>query len=222
MSNRFYLKWIIANSLAEMIGLGTSALLWIAADRRMEAQIGTVGMVVAVIVGSTLFEGMAVGYGQWSVLRGPLPLVQCPGMDRSHHVGSFVAWTLGMAPSTLMNMGVETAADASPPEISEWMVFLLAALMGLGAGADSRRSPVVGAAPLGGQGHLVDPSQCPGLGRRYGRHLRRHELRAVRWTNVGHCDLGSGGSGRRRRHRRRDPRPVLVRLIEGTGDKVTW
>ncbi len=105
MSNRFYLKWIIANSLAEMIGLGTSALLWIAADRRMEAQIGTVGMVVAVIVGSTLFEGMAVGYGQWSVLRGPLPLVRARAWIGATMLGAFVAWTLGMAPSTLMNMG---------------------------------------------------------------------------------------------------------------------
>ena len=135
--NRFYLTWIGVNSSVEVIGLGTSALLWIAVDRRMEARIGTVGMVVAVIIGSALIEGMAVGYGQWAVLRGPPPLLRARAWIGATILGAFVAWTLGMVPTTVINMSMEATADASPPEIAEWMVYLLAALMGLvlGGGA---------------------------------------------------------------------------------------
>ena len=148
--NRFYLTWIGVNSSVEVIGLGTSALLWIAVDRRVEARIGTVGMVVAVIIGSALIEGMAVGYGQWAVLRGPLPLLRARAWIGATILGAFVAWTLGMVPTTVINMSMEATADASPPEIAEWMVYLLAALMGLVLG------PILGTPQWMALRHWVD------------------------------------------------------------------
>ena len=131
MHDRFYRNWISANSLAEMIGLGTSALLWIAVGPWLETHVGVVGMALAVVVGSTLIEGLSVGYGQWAVLRRRLPQISARAWIGATMLGALIAWTLGMVPSTIMNMSAEASADASAPEIAEWMVFVLAALMGL-------------------------------------------------------------------------------------------
>jgi hypothetical protein len=125
-------QWIAANALAEMIGLGASALLWgaFAFSFSAEERLGILTSAVIVVVGSTLLEGTAVGVGQWLVLRRPLPQLRWQAWVLATMVGAFVAWSLGMIPSTMMALGEETSSQP-PLEINDLVMYSLAAVMGL-------------------------------------------------------------------------------------------
>jgi len=130
---RIWLQWVSANAGAELIGLGSSALLWIAMLALMEERLGILLSSVAVVLGSTLLEGTAVGLGQWFVLRKIFPTMRWQSWLLATAAGAFVAWTLGMLPSTMMNMGESSVAAGTvdPPAISNGLMYLLAAGMGL-------------------------------------------------------------------------------------------
>ncbi len=130
MSNQFNLKWIVANSLAEMIGfmigLGLSSLLWISVG-----PFSGPGMVLAVIVISAPIVGISIGYGQWAVLRHRLPQIARRTWIGATIVGAGIFWTFGMVAGASLALGT-SMSESGPIEISERMVlFLLAAMMGL-------------------------------------------------------------------------------------------
>ncbi|MEZ4615319.1 MAG: hypothetical protein R2867_07375 [Caldilineaceae bacterium] len=127
----FWRRWVLANAVAELIGLGGSALLWIAFLFGMEAQLGILISAIVVVVGSTLLEGTAVGWLQWRMLRQYLPQLSFVSWWWATALGALVAWTLGMIPSTLMALSEEaTAATGPPAEISDLLMYTLAAVMG--------------------------------------------------------------------------------------------
>ena len=131
---RLWGQWIGANALAELIGLGTSAVLWILFFMGMEDALGTLWAALLVVVGSTFLEGSAVGLAQWRVLRHPLPALTLRAWWLATALGAGIAWTLGMIPSTMMAMSAESASNAPAPEISDALLYLLAAAMGLALG----------------------------------------------------------------------------------------
>ena len=130
-----WIRWVMANSIAETVGLGAAfgigaiLFLYLSAPGILVA-LTTVA--VAVLAG-TLIEGTIVGTAQWIVLRRPLPAMKWRAWVLATALGAFVAWTLGMLPSTLMSAGSETGGSA-PSEPSEAMVYGLAALIGFAAG----------------------------------------------------------------------------------------
>lgn len=130
---KFWWQWIAANSLAEFIGLGTVAVLGFFAIKQFGEPHGLGPSLtyagLFVLLGA--FEGLVVGLAQARILLQRLPEVQ--GWVRATVIGAVVAWTLGMAPSTLMSLD-ETPTTGTPPEISEPVVLLLAAGLGLVAG----------------------------------------------------------------------------------------
>ncbi len=130
-SMRFWASWVFANALAELLGLGASALLWIAFFFGLEERLGIAISAVVVVVGSTILEGTAVGVLQWRVLRRALPQLRLKVWWGATAVGALVAWSLGMIPSTLMSMMDESATSTPPPEMSDALMYTLAAAMGL-------------------------------------------------------------------------------------------
>lgn len=131
-----WLRWVGANSLAELLGLGATFALDIVIISRIQS-IGTVAASLAgiVLIAATgAVEGAVVGLFQWSVLRGPFPTITRRAWVTATIVGAVTAWFLGSLPSTLMDMGSqETGAVAQEPPT--WMILLLAAAMGLFLGA---------------------------------------------------------------------------------------
>lgn len=125
----FWREWVIANALAEFVGLGLSAALTAFAVTRSTAA-GPAAVAVIVVVGSTLVEGTAVGTAQWWVLRTVLQRITWRAWLLATALGALIAWTLGMLPSTLMALGEEAAAEPMP-EPSNLVVYALALLMGL-------------------------------------------------------------------------------------------
>lgn len=130
---RFWWRWIVANGLGELVGLGTVASIGYLAFRHFGEPAGPaqVAGVALGMVALGAFEGAVVGWAQASVLRAVLPGVR--GWVRATVVGAVVAWAIGMLPSTLISLAespsVPAAAEPALP-----VVLLLAAAMGLVAG----------------------------------------------------------------------------------------
>jgi hypothetical protein len=131
-----WLRWVLANSFAETVGLGAAfgigAILfpYLSAPGILTA-LATVA--VAVLAG-TLIEGTVVGSAQWLVLRRRLPGMRWRAWVLATAAGAFIAWTSGMLPTTLLSAGSDESGGSTPSEPSEAMVYALAALMGLVAG----------------------------------------------------------------------------------------
>ncbi len=83
---------------------------------------------IAILAG-TFIEGTVVGTAQWLVLRRPLPEMRWRAWALTTAAGAFLAWTLGMIPSTLMNVRTETQAPADEPGAA--VIYGLAFLMSL-------------------------------------------------------------------------------------------
>jgi hypothetical protein len=127
----------MANSLAETVGLGAAfgigAILfpYLSAPGILIA----LATVAAAVLAGTLIEGTVVGTAQWLVLRGPFPAMRWRAWVLATAVGAFIAWASGMLPTTLLSAGSDVGGGPAPYEPSAAMVYGLAALMGLVAGA---------------------------------------------------------------------------------------
>jgi hypothetical protein len=128
----FWFRWIVANSLAEFIGLGIIATIAYVLVTLLGEPTGLKAMVFAigfVVLGA--FEGLVVGSAQSWVLKKRIAELQ--GWVAATVIGAVVAWLLGMLPSTIMSVGDSTTGD-QPPNISENVQLLLAIALGLATG----------------------------------------------------------------------------------------
>jgi hypothetical protein len=136
-----WLRLVVANAVGEGIGMGGAVLIGAAGARNFGGDAGLFSAVVlaalAVLAG-TLIEGTVVGTAQWLVLKGPLPTMRWGMWALASGAGAFLAWTLGMIPSTLLSLGSGGGAPSAEP--AEATVLGLAFLMGLVLG------PVLGLA----------------------------------------------------------------------------
>lgn len=131
-----WLRWVLANSLAETVGLGSAfgigAILFpYLNEPGILVALATVA--VAVLAG-TLVEGTVVGTAQWLVLRAPFPAMRWRAWVLATAVGAFIAWASGMLPTTLLSASSDEGGGPAPSEPSAAMVYGMAALMGLVAG----------------------------------------------------------------------------------------
>lgn len=124
-------RWVLANGLAEMVGLGISGAFFVYLVLN-EARWGVLPAALIAIVISTLVEGTAVGLAQWLVLRRPLPRLRLGAWWAGTAAGALVAWTLGMLPSTLMGMAQASGAPVDAAAMPGQALTLLLAV-GLGA-----------------------------------------------------------------------------------------
>ncbi len=135
-----YLRWVTANALSEMVGLGATfavgALAFTALDER--AGIGIVLLLFAIAVLSGAIEATLVGLAQWWAMRPWFPSIAGREWWLSTLAGALIAYVLGYLPSTLMSLSEQAAAQpaaAPPAEPPQWIVLLLAAGMGMVGGA---------------------------------------------------------------------------------------
>jgi hypothetical protein len=130
--NSFWLRWVGANALAEMIGLGVAGVVGIQVFAGGPASLGQALISVAPAIAAGAFEGLVVGWAQWAVLRRRLPRLRARAWIGATVLGAFVAWSLGMLPSTIMSLAPQPAATpASPSPFEGPLVYPLA--MGMGA-----------------------------------------------------------------------------------------
>ena len=123
-------RWVKANSLAELVGLGLTAFLSVVAFSYWE-NVHPIWIAVIMILAGTLLEGVFVGYVQWQVLKNHLQGLSLKAWATATAVGAGIAWSLGMIPSTLLGLADAGDAGQPMPEISAWLMLFLAAMMGL-------------------------------------------------------------------------------------------
>jgi hypothetical protein len=136
-------QWVLANAAGEAVGLGAASLIGVALAWTVERTLGAdpeqsqrafAGLaMMAVLVFAGTFEGTVVGVAQALVLRRWLKSLRWKRWVLATAAGALVAWTLGMLPSTLMDLSAE-AAGAPAPEISDAMQYAFAVLLGAAAG----------------------------------------------------------------------------------------
>jgi hypothetical protein len=133
-----WFQWILANAIGETVGLGgtlvISALLLLNAQKTM----GVLPTAALAVLAGTFIEGITVGTAQWLVLRRPMKSIRWRVWVLATAIGAFVAWTLGMIPSTFMFAGADSGG-AAPAQISDLVIYALAAAMGFVLG------PILGA-----------------------------------------------------------------------------
>lgn len=135
-----YLRWVLANGIAELFGLGGTALAaWAIFGALAESDTPAVlAGALGVVLSGMFFEGVVVGLAQARVLRSVVPEMPAARWVRATTIGAGIAWTLGMIPSTLGSL-MSAGSDAPPADIGGAGVYLLAAAMGLVLG------PILGA-----------------------------------------------------------------------------
>lgn len=130
-----WLRWVGANSLGELLGLGATFALDILIISRIQSGGAAAALLGIVLIAATgAVEGTVVGLFQWTALRGSFPGIARRAWVGATIIGAVVAWFLGSLPSTLMDMGGQDAAAAGQ-EPATAVVLLLAAAMGFVLGA---------------------------------------------------------------------------------------
>lgn len=137
----FLRRWIVANSVAEAVGLGTTFVIGAAVAPHLGNQdsLATVLLtaLIAVLAGAFL-EGAVVGFAQEQIIRSRVALMR-PGIWTLATVaGAGLAWLLGMLPSSIMAIvapaAPTTGPAAAPFEPDPLVVYGLAAGLGLVVG----------------------------------------------------------------------------------------
>ncbi|HVP61591.1 MAG TPA: hypothetical protein VMT11_13585 [Myxococcaceae bacterium] len=150
-------RWVLANGVGELIGLGGVGLLAAAlvpgVQRALPGSVAGHVAIAVLMVGLGAFEGAVVGTAQARALAGTG--IQSRAWIRATVLGAVLAWALGMVPSTLMAVlggpGGPPPGTGPPPAVR----LVLAAALGLVAG------PILAAVQV--------------------RVLRRHAERTWRW-----------------------------------------
>jgi hypothetical protein len=129
-------RWVIANALGEMIGLGATLAVgaWFISGLEQQSGMAMALLSFLVAVASGAIEATVVGLAQWWAMRPGFPTIAWHTWWLATLIGALIAYVLGYLPSTIMNLGEESgqAPMAEPPQ---WIVLLLAAGLGIAGGA---------------------------------------------------------------------------------------
>jgi hypothetical protein len=133
---RLWLRWVAANALGEMVGLGATIAVVALAFSGLDEQagVGRVLLLFLLAVASGAIEATVVGLAQWWAMHPWFPAITRRAWWLATLIGALVAYVLGYLPSTLMSLGSD-ASQSQATDPPQWVVLLLAAGMGAVAGA---------------------------------------------------------------------------------------
>ncbi len=131
-----WLRWVGANAVGELLGLGATFAVIALAFSGLEGQPGAGSVVLSFLlaVASGALEATLVGLAQWWAMHPWFPAITRRAWWLATLVGALLAYVLGYLPSTLMSLG-EGASQSPVAEPPQWIVLLLAAGLGAVAGA---------------------------------------------------------------------------------------
>jgi hypothetical protein len=132
---QLWLRWIVANALGEMIGLGLTFAItgWFFSSQGDQRTGAGVLVSFGVAVASGAVEATIVGLVQWWAMQPHFPGIKRFAWWRGTLIGALIAYVLGYLPSTLMDMGASASQVAVEPP--QWVTLLLAAALGAMGGA---------------------------------------------------------------------------------------
>ena len=131
-------RWVAANALGELVGLGGTGLIGVAYFRYAGEPAGVPAVLAAfgVAVGSGVVEATVLGLAQHWAVRPWLPALRARRWWFATLWGALAAYVLGWLPSTLLSLGsADDPAQAAVTGPPQGAVLLAAAALGLAAGA---------------------------------------------------------------------------------------
>jgi magnesium-transporting ATPase (P-type) len=135
---KLWLRWVAANGLGEMFGLGLTFVVGAEVISRLGNQqsSGVILISFSVAVASGVIEATLVGLVQWWAMHPWFPKITRGGWWLATLIGALLAYVMGYLPSTLMSLGEQASqSQASTAEPAQWLVLLLAAGLGAAGGA---------------------------------------------------------------------------------------
>jgi hypothetical protein len=129
-----WFQWILANAVGETVGLGGTLVIGGLLLLNAQTTMGVVPAAALAVLAGTFIEGTVVGTAQWLVLHRQIKSIRWRVWVLATAIGAFVAWTLGMIPSTFMFAGSDSGGAAST-HMSDLVIYALAAVMGFVLGA---------------------------------------------------------------------------------------
>jgi hypothetical protein len=133
-----WLRWVGANGLGEMFGLGLTFAVGVVVISSLDDQNSVAAVLISflVAVASGAIEATFVGLAQWWAMHPWFPMIGRATWWFATLVGALMAYGLGYMPSTIMSLGEQTSQAQVPmAEPAQWLVLLLAALLGAIGGA---------------------------------------------------------------------------------------
>jgi hypothetical protein len=129
-------RWILANSIGELVGLGSTFALGAGLLSGLSEATGSgpALLTAALMTATGALEGVIVGVAQWSVLHAAVPTISRRAWVVATIIGGVVAWGAGSIPMTLASLSAD-GGGAPVQEPPQWLVLLLACGLGLVAGA---------------------------------------------------------------------------------------
>ncbi|MGB8381258.1 MAG: hypothetical protein WCG47_08395 [Dermatophilaceae bacterium] len=125
-------RWVLANGVGELLGLGLGALASLPLQMRLESALPTVAAALVAAVVFAVLEGAIVGGLQWRVLRERAPSISARAWVGATMLGGLIAWLAVSLPFALMPD--DSAAAEATPEPPLVLQLALMALAGLAAG----------------------------------------------------------------------------------------
>lgn len=153
---RFWLAWIAANSVGEMIGLGATFALGVGPFSGLTEGSGVAPALLSagLMTATGALEGFVVGLAQWLVLRRVMEGVGRRSWIVATVLGAVAAWLCASVPMAMMSLSA-SSASAPADEPPQALILLFSGGLGLVAGL------------------ILSAAQW--------RVLRRHVARAWRW-----------------------------------------
>jgi hypothetical protein len=133
-----WLRWVAANGLGEMFGLGLTFAVGVKVISSLGDQqsVRVILMTFLIAVVSGIIEATLVGLAQWWAMRPWFPKIKQMKWWLATLAGAMVAYVLGYLPSTIMSLGEQaTSTPTATAEPEQWVVLLLAAALGAVGGA---------------------------------------------------------------------------------------
>jgi len=137
-SSTLWLRWVAANGLGEMFGLGLTFAVGVVVISSLGNQqsVSVILLTFVVAVASGAIEATLVGLAQWWAMHPWFPMLTRGAWWLATLIGALMAYVMGYLPSTLMSLGEQASQTQTPgAEPDQWLVLLLAALLGAVGGA---------------------------------------------------------------------------------------
>jgi hypothetical protein len=132
-----WLRWVAANALAEMFGLGSTFAVGavVISNLGNQQSVSVILFTFLVAVASGAIEATLVGLAQWWAMHPWFPMIKRSSWWLATLIGALVAYVLGYLPSTLMSLSEQASQTQTPTaEPAQWLVMLLAAGLGAAGG----------------------------------------------------------------------------------------
>jgi hypothetical protein len=130
-----YGEWILANCVAELLGLGATFAIGVGLFSGLADTpgIGASLLSAGLMTATGVLEGAVVGFAQWLVLRDAVPGITRRAWVLATILGALIAWFLASLSMSLASLS-QPPAPTTASEPPQSLVLLVAAGMGLGAG----------------------------------------------------------------------------------------